>query len=93
MVLIHKRPRNDAEFLDVMSEIIFISGFRWDIVHSRWLKIRKAFHNFNIEKVSKANLINLLNKEGMISNRSKISAVITNAKLCKEIIKKKWKHQ
>ena len=50
MVHIPPKPKNDAEFLEVMSKIIFISGFRWDIVNSRWPKIRKAFHNFNIGK-------------------------------------------
>jgi len=46
MVHIPPKPKTDAEFLETMAKIIFISGFRWDLVHSRWPKIRKAFHNF-----------------------------------------------
>ena len=88
MVHIPPKPKNDAEFLEVISKIIFISGFRWDIVHSRWPKIRKAFHNFNIKKVANEKLENLLNKDDMIKNNSKINAIIENAKMCQEIIKK-----
>ena len=88
MVHIPPKPKNDAEFLEVMSKIIFISGFRWNIVNSRWPKIKKAFHNFSIDKVAKENLDNLIKKNGMIKNKSKINAIIENAKICKEIIKK-----
>ena len=82
------KPKNDKEFLEIMSKIIFISGFRWDLVNSRWPKIRKAFHNFDINKVADENPENLMKKEGMIKNKSKINAIIENAKLCREIIKK-----
>ena len=87
MVHIHPKPKNDAEFLEVMSEIIFISGFRWGIVNSRWPKIKKAFHNFDVNKVANENPENLMKKEGIIKNNSKINAIIENAKLCREIIK------
>lgn len=88
MVHIPPKPKNDAEFLEVMSKIIFISGFRWDLVHSRWPKIKRAFHNFNVNKVANEKTENLMKKEGMIKNRSKITAVIENAKICRELIKK-----
>lgn len=88
MVHIHPKPKNDAEFLEVMSEIIFISGFRWDLVHSRWPKIKKAFHNFDVDRVADEKPDNLMKKEGMIKNKSKINAIIENAKMCRDIIKK-----
>ena len=68
MVHIPPRPKNDAEFFETMAKIIFISGFRWDLVHSRWPKIRKAFHNFNIKKVANEKVEDLLTKEGVIKN-------------------------
>ncbi len=88
MVHIPPKPKNDAEFLEVMAKIIFISGFRWDLVHSRWPKIRKAFHNFNVKKVASEKAENLLNREGVIKNKAKISAIIENAKICQDTIKK-----
>lgn len=88
MVHIHPKPKNDSEFLEVMSEIIFVAGFRWELVHSRWPKIKKAFHNFSINKVANEKLENVLEKDGMIKNKSKINAIIENAKMCRELIKK-----
>ena len=85
---IHPKPKNDAEFLEVMSEIIFVSGFRWDLVHSRWHKIKKAFHKFSIDKVADEKVESLIIKDGMIKNQSKIKAIIENAKICQSIIKK-----
>lgn len=82
------KPKNDAEFLEVMAKIIFISGFRWDLVNSRWPKIRKAFHNFDVKKVLGEKPDNLMEKERMIKNKSKISAIIENAKMCRDITKK-----
>ena len=95
MVHIHPKPKNDREFLEVISQIIFIAGFRWDLVHAKWPKIRKAFNNFNIDCVASENAEALMKKEGMIKNSSKISAIIENARQCREIIKrhgsiKKW---
>ena len=88
MVHIPRKPKNDAEFLEVMSKIIFISGFRWDLVHSRWPKIRKAFHNFNVKNVANEKVENLLEKDGIIKNKSKISAIIENARICQDMIRK-----
>jgi 3-methyladenine DNA glycosylase Tag len=88
MVYIHPKPKNDKEFLEVMSEVIFVAGFRWDLVHKRWPKIRKAFHNFDVKKVANEKPENIISKDGMIKNMSKITAIIENAKLCQDIIKK-----
>ena len=87
MVHIPPKPKNDAEFLEVMSKIIFVSGFRWNVVEARWPKMRKAFHSFNVKKVANEKLENLLKKDGMIKNRGKISAIIENAQQCEDIIK------
>ena len=88
MVHIPPKPKNDAEFLEVMAKIIFISGFRWDLVHSRWPKIKKAFYNFNIKKVADERVENLLKKDGMIKNKAKINAIIENAEICQDVMKK-----
>jgi 3-methyladenine DNA glycosylase Tag len=88
MVHIPPKPKNDAEFLEVMARIVFVSGFRWDLVNSRWPKIRKAFHNFNIKKVADERLENILKKDGMIKNKAKINAIIENAEICQDVMKK-----
>lgn len=87
MTHIPPKPKSDAEFLEVVSNIIFVAGFKWNLVQERWPKMKKAFHNFNIDKLSKEKVENLVKKEGMIKNKGKILAVIENAKLCKELKK------
>ena len=87
MVHIPPKPKNDAEFLEVMAKIIFISGFRWNVVESRWPKMRKAFHNFNVQKVAGERVESLMKKEGMIKNSGKIAAITGNAKICRELIR------
>ena len=87
MVHIPKKPKNDSEFLEVMSRIIFVAGFRWSIVDARWPQIKKAFNNFNLKKVVRLKADAIMKKEGMIKNKGKITAIIENAKICQDIIK------
>ena len=88
MTHIPPKPRNDAEFLEIMAQIIFVSGFKWSVVKYMWPKSRKAFYNFNVKKVSNESVDNLVKKDGVIKNRKKIQAIIDNAKQCQEHIKK-----
>lgn len=87
MTYIHPKPKTDAQFLDTLSEIIFIAGFKFELVRQRWPLIRKAFHMFKVEKVANETVERMLKKDGMIRNKSKIAAVIQNAKLCMELRK------
>jgi 3-methyladenine DNA glycosylase Tag len=82
MTYIPPKPKNDAEFLEVLSQIIFVAGFKFSVVKAMWRKTRKAFHNFKVEKVAKESVERMMKKEGVIKNRQKIQAIITNAQLC-----------
>ena len=84
------KPKNDDEFLEHVAKIIFVAGFRYSIVEERWPLIKKAFHNFNINKLSKFNekkIDNIMKAKGMIKNIGKIEAIIENAKKCKKLEK------
>lgn len=82
------KPRNDDEFLEQISFIRFVSGFRYSVVDVRWPQIRKAFHNFSVKKLAAAtDTDKFMSAKGMIRNRGKINDVIRNAKLCAEIAK------
>ena len=86
---IHK-PKNDNAFLEQISFIRFVSGFRYSVVDARWPQIRKAFHNFNVKKLAAAtdkDVEKFMSAKGMIRNMGKINDVIKNAKLCAEIAK------
>ena len=84
------KPKNDNEFLEQISFIRFVSGFRYSVVDARWPQIRKAFHGFNVKKLASAtdkDVEKFMGAKGMIRNRGKITDVIRNAKLCAEIEK------
>ena len=84
------KPKNDNEFLEQISFIRFVSGFRYSVVDARWPQIRKAFHGFNVKKLAAAtdkDVEKFMGAKGMIRNRGKINDVIRNAKLCAEIEK------
>ena len=84
------KPKNDNEFLEQISFIRFVSGFRYSVVDARWPQIRKAFHGFNVKKLASAtdkDVEKFMGAKGMIRNRGKINDVIKNAKLCAEIEK------
>jgi len=81
------KPKKDDEHLELIARIIFIIGFRYDIVEQRWPQIKKAFHNFNIAWVAKATPEKILHKPGVINNKRKIVTIIENAQECVKIIK------
>ncbi len=84
------KPKTDDEFLEQLSFIRFVSGFRYSVVDSRWPLMRKAFHDFSVKKLAAAtekDVEKLLGAKGMIRNRGKIGDVIRNAKLCAGIAK------
>jgi DNA-3-methyladenine glycosylase I len=66
------------------------AGLSWITILRRRENYRKAFANFNVEKVAKfidKDMDRLMNDEGIIRNKLKISAAINNAKLFIEIQK------
>jgi len=66
------------------------AGLSWSIVLNKRENYRKAFSDFNPEKVarfSKSKVESLLNNPGIIRNRLKIEAAINNAKLFLKIQK------
>ena len=70
------QPKNDKEFLELLGRIIFVIGFRWSIVNDRWPKIKKAFHNFDVDWVKNAKMEELVEADGMIKNKKKIQLII-----------------
>src|SRR3989344_6070201 len=68
----------------------FQAGLSWAIVLNKREGFRKAFHNFDPYKISKytdKDFERLVNDEGIIRNRAKIKATITNAQKFLEVVK------
>ena len=90
--------QNDDELFERLVLEINQAGLSWILILKRAKNFRKAFHNFNIEKVARykaKDIQRLLNNEGIIRNRLKINATVTNAQRILELRKehgsfKKW---
>jgi len=66
------------------------AGLSWATILKRRKTYKKAFDNFNVEKISKYNRKNfnrLMNDPGIIRNKLKIQSTIINAQKCLEIKK------
>ena len=66
----------------------FQAGLSWECVLNKRESFRKAFDNFNIDKIinySDEKIQELLQNKGIIRNRLKINATINNSKIFKDI--------
>lgn len=78
-----RRPPNDDVYFENMTRVVFQAGLSWKMITKKWPNFRKAFENFSIEKVAEfddSDLERLLADEGIVRNRRKIEATISNAK-------------
>ncbi|HEY8568087.1 DNA-3-methyladenine glycosylase I [Microbulbifer sp.] len=67
----------------------FQSGLSWRTILSKRENFRKAFRNFDFNKVAKfgeADVGRLLQDEGIVRHRGKIEAVINNARCARDMV-------
>ena len=79
---------NDKELFELLVLESFQAGLSWLIVLRKREAFRKAFDNFNIDKIINydENKINeLLNNPDIIRSKNKILSTINNAKIFKQI--------
>jgi DNA-3-methyladenine glycosylase I len=77
-----KRPPNDSAYFENMCRVIFQAGLNWHVIDNKWPSTKKAFSNFNIEKVARftnEDAERLLENAGIVRNKRKIQAIIQNA--------------
>lgn len=75
---------DDRKLFEYITLDAFQAGLSWSTIINKRENFRKAFDNFEAEKISKygdAKIGKLLNDEGIIRNKLKIYATIENAKL------------
>lgn len=81
---------NDRELLELLILESFQAGLSWLTVLKKRDAFRKAFDNFNINKIVKyddTKVAELMNNPGIIRCKNKILAAINNAKIFKQIQK------
>jgi DNA-3-methyladenine glycosylase I len=86
-----EKPKNENDYFERMSRVIFMSGLNWQILDKKWPGIKKAFANFDVNKVAKfqeSKLEELMENPEVIRNLPKIRAVIANAREIRSIVGK-----
>ena len=80
---------NDNYLFEMLILESFQAGLSWECVLNKREAFRKAYNNFNIDKIIKydENKINeLINNPDIIRNKLKIKASINNSKIFKNIV-------
>lgn len=84
------KPKDDNEYFERMSRVIFMAGLNWQVLEKKWPGIRKAFAGFDVAKVAKfqePEIEELMMDPDVIRNLPKIRAIIANAKTFQAIVK------
>ena len=79
---------DDQEIFELLILESFQSGLSWLTILKKRENFRKAFDNFDYEKIAEYDedkIDELLSDEGIIRNKAKISATINNAKIFMDI--------
>src|SRR3989344_9642616 len=82
---------DDKKLFEYMILDAFQAGLSWNTVINKRDNFKKAFDNFNANKIAKYNakdIKKLLNDKGIIRNRAKINSTVINAQKFLEIQKK-----
>ena len=82
-------PDDNAGYLEEMTKAIFRAGFSWRVINDKWPRFQEAFHHFEVAKVANygpPDLERLQGDPGLVRNRRKLEATITNAQRILELI-------
>ena len=78
-----KPVRGDRAHFERLSLEVFQAGLSWRLILKKRREFRKAFHDFEPEKVARLtgrDVARLLDNPGIVRNRLKVQATIHNAK-------------
>jgi DNA-3-methyladenine glycosylase I len=81
--------KDDQRLFEKICLESFQSGLSWRTILAKRENFRKAFHNFDFNKVARftqRDVTRLLKNEGIVRHRGKIEATINNAKRAKEMV-------
>jgi len=82
------KPKQLADYLEVMSKAAFQAGISWQVVEAKWPGTKEAFDNFAPEVIAKysgTKMANLLEDKRVIRNHLKLEAIVFNARRMVEL--------
>jgi len=82
------KPKDDNDYFERMSRVIFMAGLNWRTLEKKWTGIKQAFAGFDIDKVAgfqELEIEELMMNSDIIRNLAKIRAIVANAKEMQKI--------
>ena len=80
-----KEPKSDQEYFEILCLCILQAGLNWGTVRRNWRKYKRAFFDFEINRLARAKVEDLIRRPNVIKNRKKIEAIIYNARKFQKI--------
>lgn len=74
-----EEPKSDNEYFEILCLCVLQAGLNWGAIRRNWQKYKRAFLNFDFEKLAEAKVEDLMRRPGVVRNRRKIEALIYNA--------------
>jgi 3-methyladenine DNA glycosylase Tag len=77
------------DHLEVISRAVFQAGLNWAIITARWPAFRAAFDAFAVDRVAaygEADVERIMEADGVVHSRGKITGTIANARALKSIV-------
>ena len=75
-------PKDNSDYLRVMTRAVFQSGFNWSVIEKKWPGFEEVFDSFNPEIVANYNsgkISEIKQNPKIVRNSAKIDATIHNA--------------
>lgn len=86
-----RKPVDEKGYFEILSKAVFNAGFSYQVVNTKWEGIKEVFEEFDPEIISNwtiDEISNALESPKIIRNAKKVKAMVSNAKIFLEIIKK-----
>lgn len=81
---------DDDRFFELLSKVVFYTGFHRGVVERKWEHFQTAFCGFAIVKVAEfdeTDVERLLAKDSpIVKNARKVMATVHNAKVCRQLV-------
>ena len=85
------KPKDDKGYFEILSKAVFNAGFSYQVVRNKWEGTKEVFHDFDPEILSNwtvDEISDALESPKIIRNSRKVTAIVSNAKVFLDIVKK-----
>jgi len=88
---LQKKPIDEKGYFEILSKAVFNAGFSYQVVRTKWEGIKEVFNEFDPEIISNWTIDEVsdaLESPKIIRNSRKVKAIVSNAQVFLELVKK-----